>query len=118
MPDYKPLEQIAGHVGRSPEVKPGYEGSDFTSFSVAVTRSYGDEDDNRTQWYSVAINKPALQAWVQDNIRKGSAVVVEGNTKESTRDGTTYYNMTGFKVGLVDWFRPGTTAPRVEEEDF
>ena len=116
MPDYKPLEQIAGNVGRSPEVKPGYEGNDFTSFSVAVNRSYGEEGN--TQWYSVAINKPALQAWVQDNIRKGSAVVVEGSTKETTRDGTTFHNMTGFRVGLVDWFRPGATAPREEEEDF
>ena len=102
MPDYeqKPLKQIAGIVGRDPEVVAGDWG-EFTKFSVAVTRSYGD--DGETRWYGVTVNKDALQEWVKRNLHKGSRVVCEGVPKSHDYQGEKQHDFAAFRVGLVDW---------------
>lgn len=102
MPDYeqKPLKHIAGIVGNDPEVKRGDWG-EFTTFSVAVTRSYGD--DGETRWYGATVNKQALQDWVNENIHKGSRVVLEGVPSKRQYNGEDRYNFAAFRVGNADW---------------
>jgi single-stranded DNA-binding protein len=103
VPDYepKPIKHIAGVVGQDPEQKQGGGYDPFVSFSLAVTRSYGD--DGETRWYSVAVNKEALQNWVMQNIQKGSRVVVEGVLSKRDYQGKDYFNASAFRVGLIDW---------------
>ena len=115
MADY--LVQIAGTVGRDPEVKNGPKG-DFTTLSVASNLGYGGERDD-TRWYSVAFNDPIVQDFVRKNIRKGNAIVVEGYVNPREYNGSTYYNMSGFRVGFVEWFVKGRAqaAPAGREDE-
>lgn len=99
----KPLSQISGYVGGPPEIRQPEGGDEFTSFSVGTNRFYDEENEERTRWYGVAINKPALQDWVLETIKKGMPVTVEGTIRKVERDGNTYFNMTGYRIGMVDW---------------
>jgi len=113
----KPLLQIAGYVGGKPEIRSGRDGDEFTSFRVGINRFYDDELEEATRWYSVGVNKPALQDWVQANIRKGTAVVVEGTPSKKDWQGTTQHNMSGYRVGLVDWFVAGSSDDYEDDRD-
>lgn len=110
------LSQIAGTVGREPEVKESSRGA-FTVLSLAVNTGYGNDED-ATRWYSVAFNDPVVQDFVRRNIRKGSAIVVEGYENEREYNGRTYFNFNAFRVGFVEWFvkSRAQAAPAVEED--
>jgi single-stranded DNA-binding protein len=116
MPDYPKtkLTQIAGYVGAAPEIRQGNGGADFTTFRVGVNEGYADDEE--TRWVGVAINDPQVQDFVNGKIRKGTPVVVEGHESTSERNGVTYNNMNGYRVGIVDWFVKGR-APQREDED-
>jgi single-stranded DNA-binding protein len=103
-------------VAASPEVKE-YDGDEFTTFRVGVNRFYDDEEEEATRWFGVAVNKPEVQDFVLDNLKKGTAVVVEGVAKKTERDGETYHNMTGYRVGLVDWFVVGSSDYEDDRDD-
>ena len=104
----KPLLHIAGYVAAKPEIRTNGDGDEFTTFRVGVPRFYDDDKEEATRWYGVAVNKTAVQDFVQDNLRKGTAVVVEGNPSTHEWQGETQHDLTGFKVGLVDWFVAGS----------
>lgn len=112
----KPLTQIAGYVADKPEVRE-YDGDEFTTFRVGVNRFYDDDVDESTRWYGVAVNKPAVQDFVQAELRKGTAVVVEGTVSKKEGDGVTFYNMNGYRVGLVDWFVAGSGDYDSDDEE-
>ena len=117
-PENKPnLSHIAGYVAAAPEVKEGSNGS-FTTFRVGVSTGYGEEGE--TRWYSVAVNNEILQSYVQENITKGTPVVVEGIERVVQRGENTYYNFNGYRVGKVDWFVIGNQQPKrkTDDEDF
>jgi single-stranded DNA-binding protein len=109
------LQQAAGYVARDPETKPGRDGEDFVSFSIGVNTGYGD--DSETKWLGVAVNRPDLQDWVMANVRKGNAVVVEGFGRTVTRGDNTYNNFSAFRVGKVDWYVRGSSAPAPRDDD-
>jgi len=113
----RPLRQIAGYVGADPEVRDGKDDEEFTTFSVGTNRFYDEDQDESTRWFGVAINKPELQDFVLDNISKGTAVVVEGVASTVEREGKVYHNMTGYRVGLVDWFVSGDSKSTYDDED-
>jgi hypothetical protein len=128
MPQYDtPLlvKQIAGYAGRNPEIKEGSKG-EFVSFSMGVSRSYGDDDDS-TLWYRIAVNDPQVQNFVMTKVRKGTPIVLEGSEYETEYQGTKQLNLNAYRVGLVDWFVKGapsareplarTPARAVEDED-
>jgi single-stranded DNA-binding protein len=104
----KPLLHIAGYVAARPEVRTNRDGDEFTSFRVGINRFYDDEEEESTRWYGVAVNKPAVQDFVLENLRKGTAVVVEGTPSTHEYQGETQHDLTGYKVGLVDWFVAGS----------
>lgn len=118
MPKYDtPLvvKQIAGYAGRPPEIKTGPKG-DFVSFSVGVSNTYGDDPES-TRWYRIAVNDPQVQDFVMAKVRKGTPIVLEGSEYESEYQGVTQYNMSAFRVGLVDWFVKGSAGPRRQQEE-
>lgn len=110
------LTQVVGTVGRAPEVKESSKG-EFVSLSIAANLDY-DSGPESTRWYSVAFNDPQVQGYVLQNIRKGMSIAVEGSLWEKDSNGRTYYNINGFRVGLVEWFVKGRTQERdTSEED-
>jgi len=101
MPEYekKTIRHIMGRVGRDPEVNEEYG---FTNFSVAVTRSYDADEEDR--WYGVSVNRDELQASVLANIHKGSVVGVEGvPTTSKGNDGRIFHNFKAFRIALLDY---------------
>ena len=107
MPEFeqKPVSQIAGNVGRDPEVKKGPYG-EFVVFSLATTRMLPTEmggSDGETRWYDVSVNKEWLQEWVLENVHKGSRIAVEGFPRKEEYEGRPQYRMSAFRVGAVDW---------------
>ncbi len=100
--DYPPLQQIAGNVGRDPEVRNTGKG-DVVKFSVAVSRGYGD--DAPTEWYDAAVFNDQLRPVVLREIHKGTRVVLEGTVKERQVDGKTYRDFVANRVGVVEWLR-------------
>ena len=121
MPDYEPLTQKVGVLGRAPEFKDTSKGR-VMKFSLAVPKQYAPGAES-TEWVSVAVWNEDLQTAIGDELYKGAKVAVEGNLKTRTADGRTYTDLTAFRVGLVAWIaKKGTSkaagkiAP-VEDDD-
>jgi len=109
MPDYEPLTQKVGVLGRAPEFKDTSKGR-VMKFSLAVPKQYAPGAES-TEWVSVAVWNEDLQTAIGDELYKGAKVAVEGNLKTRTADGRTYTDLTAFRVGLVAWIaRSGQKA--------
>lgn len=116
--------QVAGRVGRDPESYDTRVG-EVLNFTLAQTLSYGDDDDS-TKWWRISVWREDLQEFVRREVQRGSPVVVEGKASESEYKGEVQYELTAYKVGVIDWnMRPQTSdsTPRRgrarsdEEED-
>lgn len=117
MPEYPPLQQIVGVVGRDPEVKNTGKG-DIVKFSLAVTRQYDREVEGATQWVDVAVFNTELQPRVLEQVYKGAKVAVEGNLKDREVNGKTYTDMVAMRVGLVAWIsKTGATMVKSDAGD-
>ena len=91
---YPPLEDKIGRLGRDPEERENNKGK-FQSFSIGVTRAYGQP--GQTDWVSVAVYKPELQAFAK-TLRKGQRVAVKGNYREKRDGDRTYYDIQAFEL--------------------
>ena len=118
MPNYPDLVQRVGVVGRAPETKTTSKG-DIVKFSLAVTKQYGQGQDN-TEWIEVAVFNEDLQPRVLEEVYRGAKVAVEGNLKERTFDGKTYKDFIALRVGLVAWIAKSGARqqPASEPDDF
>jgi len=68
--------QIAGHLGRDPEVRETKTGSSVATMSVATTE-YVKDGENRTEWHrAVAFGKTADAC--REHLHKGSLVLIDG----------------------------------------
>ena len=70
---------IIGNLGKDAEVKE-YNGKQFLSFTVAVTRKVKDQD--QTTWISVTTRQVNLQA----HLKKGKQVYVYGDQDNGVYD--------------------------------
>ncbi len=78
--------QIIGNLGRDPEMKYTPQGNAVVSFSVAVTRTYGEDKKPDTEWFNiVAWNK--LAELCNQYLAKGRKVYVEGRLQTRSWDG-------------------------------
>ena len=71
---------LLGHAGRDPQGRELHEGERTASFSLATTRrwkSEGGEAVEKTDWHRVVVYGGAVKP-VEDMVRKGSLVLVEG----------------------------------------
>lgn len=100
------VRQIIGRVGKDPE-RVEWDDREFVSFSVAVTRKYGDRDNDgegeETRWFNVTVNNEDLMDWVEENIHKGSLVAAQGYASEKQNGEYTNYNFYAHNVSLVEW---------------
>ena len=72
---------ILGRLGTEPEVRNFQNGGKVVNLSVATSERYKDKDGNqqeRTQWHSVAIFNDKLGEIAERYLRKGSQVYLEG----------------------------------------
>lgn len=71
---------IIGNLGRDPEMRYTPNGQAVTQFTVAVNRSYKDQEgawQEETEWFRVVVFGPQAER-AAEHLRKGSKVYVEG----------------------------------------
>lgn len=73
---------IIGRLGADPEVKSFQNGGRLANMRIATSESWKDkttgEKKERTEWHSVTVRSDGLVGLVQNYLKKGSRVYVEG----------------------------------------
>jgi single-strand DNA-binding protein len=73
---------ILGRVGRDPEIRKTNDGRSIANFSLATSESWKDkqtgEKKEKTEWHRIVIFSDALSKVVEQYVKKGSLVYVEG----------------------------------------
>lgn len=73
---------LVGNVGKDPESKSFTNGGKVVNFSVATSETWKDkqtgEKKEKTEWHNVAVFQDGLTGIVEQYVRKGSKVLVEG----------------------------------------
>jgi single-strand DNA-binding protein len=89
---------LVGNLGKDPEVKSFANGGKIANFTIATSESWKDratgERKERTEWHNIKIDNENLIRVVEQYLRKGSKVYVEGQLqtrKWQDRDGNDRY---------------------------
>ncbi len=89
---------LVGNLGKDPEVKSFSNGGRVANFTIATSESWKDkttgERKERTEWHNIKIDNDNLIRVVEQYLRKGSKVHVEGQLqtrKWQDRDGNDRY---------------------------
>ncbi|MFN7398095.1 MAG: single-stranded DNA-binding protein [Sandaracinobacter sp.] len=89
---------LVGNLGKDPEIKSFANGGKIANFSIATSESWKDkmsgERKERTEWHNIKIDNENLIRVVEQYLRKGSKVYVEGQLqtrKWQDRDGNDRY---------------------------
>ncbi|NMJ42244.1 single-stranded DNA-binding protein [Roseomonas sp. JC162] len=88
---------ILGRLGRDPEVRNFQNGGKVVNLRIATSERYKDREGNqqeRTEWHSVAIFNERLGEVAEKYLRKGSEVYIEGQIetrKWQAQDGQERY---------------------------
>jgi single-strand DNA-binding protein len=97
---------LVGNLGKDPEVKTFANGGRVANFSIATSETWNDrttgERKEKTEWHNIAVNSDGLVRVVENYLRKGSKVYVEGQLqtrKWQDRDGNDRYT-TEVVVGM------------------
>lgn len=70
-----------GHVGADPEIRSTQSGSRIANLRLGVSERWRDRDGNRkekTEWVSVVVFNEGLVKVVENYVKKGSKLFVEG----------------------------------------
>lgn len=74
--------RVIGCLGRDPEIRSFQNGGKVANLRVATTRRWKDrtsgEVKEATEWHSVAVTNEGLVKLVEERLKKGSYVMVEG----------------------------------------
>jgi single-strand DNA-binding protein len=73
---------LVGNVGKDPEIRRTQDGTPVASFSVATSEKWKDkssgERKERTEWHNVVVFNEQLAGVVENYVKKGAKVYVEG----------------------------------------
>ena len=73
---------LIGHVGRDPEIRTLKDGSRVANISLATSQRWRDkrtgETRERTEWHRIVVFAEPIIAIVENYVRKGSRLFVEG----------------------------------------
>lgn len=73
---------IIGRLTKDPIIRTFENGGKIALFDVAINEKYYDKNTNekkeKTQFHKVRINKPSLMNFVENYLKKGHLVYVEG----------------------------------------
>ena len=74
--------QLIGNLGRDPEMRQTQDGRKIATFSMATTESWKDkmtgERRDKTEWHRVVIFNERLAGIVEQYLRKGAKIYLEG----------------------------------------
>jgi len=104
--------QLIGNLGRDPEMRQTQDGKKIATFSMATTESWKDrmtgERRDRTEWHRIVIFNERLAEIVEQYLRKGSKIYIEGqlqtrkwNDQQGIEKYTTEVVLTQFKGELT-----------------
>lgn len=88
---------ILGNVGNDPEVKTMQSGDRVANFTLATSESWKDkatgEKKERTEWHRVVCFNQPLVNVIENYVRKGSKLYIEGQieTRSYDKDGQKVY---------------------------
>jgi len=90
---------LVGNLGRDPEIKQMPSGSSIANLSVATSESWRDkasgERKEKTEWHRVVVFSEGLVRIVEQYLKKGSKVYIEGQLetrKWQDKDGNDKYS--------------------------
>lgn len=102
---------LVGNLGSDPEIKEFSNGGKVANFSLATTQSWKDrnsgERQTKTEWHRISVFTPGLIGVIQNYVKKGSKVYIEGalQTREWEANGerkfATEVVLQGFNSTLV-----------------
>ena len=73
---------LVGNVGKDPEIRTTQDGRKFANLRVATSESWRDktsgERKEKTEWHAVVVFNDALAKVVEQYVRKGSKLYIEG----------------------------------------
>jgi single-strand DNA-binding protein len=73
---------IVGNVGKDPEIRTTQDGRKFANLRVATSESWRDKNSGerkeKTEWHSVVVFNDNLAKVVEQYVRKGSKLYIEG----------------------------------------
>ncbi len=80
---------LVGRVGADPEIKTFDSGDKLVRFSLATSEKYKDKEGNQqeiTEWHNVVVRREGLVGVVQQYVRKGSQIYVDGKLRTRSWD--------------------------------
>lgn len=119
---------LEGHVGKDPVVRESKDGKKWAAFSLATNESFRNKSGERqqvTDWHNVVCFNEPLTKVIEQYVKKGSHIYVEGQVKTrkwEDKDGSTKYTteivMAAFRSSLVllDKAEGGNRAPDPDGE--
>jgi single-strand DNA-binding protein len=73
---------LIGNVGKDPEIKSFQNGGKVANLSIATSETWKDkttgERKEKTEWHNVAVFQDGLTGIVEQYVRKGSKIMIEG----------------------------------------
>lgn len=73
---------LIGNVGREPEIRQTQDGMRITNLSIATSESWKDKNSGerkeKTEWHRVVIMNDNLTTIVENYVKKGSKIYIEG----------------------------------------
>ncbi len=89
---------LIGRLGQDPEVRNTQDGRSLCTFSIATSESWSDkntgEKREKTEWHRVVVFNEGLVNIIQQYVKKGSNVFIEGQIqtrKWEDKDGIEKY---------------------------
>ncbi len=73
---------LIGNVGKDPEIRTTQDGRKFANLRIATSETWRDKNSGerkeRTEWHAVVVFNDALAKVVEQYVRKGSKLYIEG----------------------------------------
>jgi single-strand DNA-binding protein len=119
---------LIGNVGRDPEIRSTQNGTSVANLSIATSESWKDkntgERKERTEWHRVVVFNDGLVGVIEQYLRKGSTVYIEGQLqtrKWTDQSGAEKYTteivLQPFQGKLVMLSKPKNGGDRDDDED-
>jgi len=103
---------LVGNLGQDPEIRSTQDGRQIANFSIATSDSWKDKNTGerreKTEWHRVVVFNEGLVRVIQNYVKKGSKVYIEGalqTRKWTDQSGTEKYTtevvLQGFNGNLT-----------------
>jgi len=103
---------LVGNLGQDPEIRSTQDGRQIANFSIATSDSWKDKNTGerreKTEWHRVVVFNEGLVRVIQNYVKKGSKVYIEGSLqtrkwtdKSGIEKYTTEVVLQGFNCNLT-----------------